>query len=73
MLGIDQPITEERITLMIRYKYSGGIAGGSGLKLTVKTPYRLIVRFSEESKGMLELRFVSELSTQPSNLESLLC
>lgn len=72
ILGIDQPISEEIITLRIRNEYSGGIGGGLGLKLTVNTPYRLTVRFPEESKGMLELRFFNGLSTQVLNSESLL-
>jgi hypothetical protein len=58
ILGIDHPIKELRMMPTNRYKNSGGIAGGSGLKLAVKVPYRLIVRFPEESpNGMVELRF----------------
>jgi len=70
ILGIDQPIIELTITLMTRNKYSGGIAGGSGLKLAVKVPYRLTVKFEVSLNGMLKLRF--KFSTQPLNSKSLL-
>ena len=54
ILGTDQPIIVVTITVMIRDQYSGGIGGGSGLKFTVNVPYRLTVRFPEESSGKVE-------------------
>src|SRR5215469_4312274 len=55
------------------YKNASGIAGGGRcLKLAVNSPYLLTVRFPVESNGMVELRFVSGLSTQVLNTKSLL-
>jgi hypothetical protein len=54
ILGIDQPIRDEIIALMIRNEYSDGIGGGIDLNLTVNVPYRLTIRFPDESKGILE-------------------
>ena len=70
ILGTDQPITVVTMTVMIIVQYSGGIGGGSGLKLTVNTPYRLTVRFPDDVKGMLELRFIGRFSTHLLKLKS---
>lgn len=68
MLGIDQPITELTMMPYKGAKYSGGIAGGSGLKLAVNVPYRSSIRFPDESPtDIVELRFGVRFSTQPSN------
>lgn len=48
-LGMDQPIIVVIITVMISNEYSGGIGGGSGLKLAVKVPYLITSKVPEES------------------------
>jgi hypothetical protein len=57
ILGMDQPIIGVTIRVMNRDQYSGGIVGGSGLKLAVKLPYRSTVRYPDgASTGKDELR-----------------
>jgi hypothetical protein len=54
---LDQRTNELTMIAYNGSKNFGGIAGGGGLKLAAKVPYRFTVRFPEESpNGVVELR-----------------